>query len=148
MLLPFAAIDPARSEPATMNALAYAALAVAVLWLAYSGYLYWLGHAAIGRSVSELSEELPGIDAPVGTSLVYFYSDHCPPCRDMAPVIDRLADERAQVYKVDVGAQREVARHFGVRATPMTFVVKDGRIVRSLLGTKRREVLLRALDSV
>lgn len=130
-----------------MHALLYAALAVSLLWLAYSGYVWWLGRAAIGRSVGELKDDLPGIDAPDGASLVYFYSEHCPPCRSMAPVIDQLASERERVYKIDVGARREIARHFGVRATPMTFVVRNGRIAHGLLGAKRREALERALDS-
>ena len=130
-----------------MDALLYAALAVSVLWLAYSGYVCWLGRAAVGRSVADLKNELPGIEDPAGTALVYFYSEHCPPCRAMAPVIDRLAEERDRVFKIDVGARREVARHFGVRATPMTFVVRNGRIARGLLGAKRREALVRALDS-
>ena len=130
-----------------MDALLYAALAVSVLWLAYSGYVWWLGRAAVGRSVADLKNELPGIEDPAGTALVYFYSEHCPPCRAMTPVIDQLAGERERVYKIDVGARREVARHFGVRATPMTFVVRDGRIARGLLGAKRREALVRALDT-
>jgi thioredoxin 1 len=130
-----------------MQSLLYAALVVAVLWAAYASYVYWLGHAAIGRSVAEVKDDLPGIADPQAVSLVYFYSDHCPPCRQMTPVVDELSAERPHVYKVDVGAQREVARHFGVRATPMAFVVKEGRIVRSLLGAKRRDALLRALDA-
>lgn len=130
-----------------MNALLYAALAVGALWLAYLGYVYWLGHASLGRSVAAATGELPGIDAPAGASLVYFFSEHCPPCREMTPIVDRLAGERDRIYKVDVTERRGVARLFGVRATPTTFVVKDGRIVRTLLGAKRREALLRALDA-
>jgi thiol-disulfide isomerase/thioredoxin len=129
-----------------MNALLYAALAVGVLWLGYVAYVYRLGHAAVGRSVSAAKDDLPGIDAPVGVSLVYFYSEHCPPCRDMTPIVDGLAGERERVYKVDVTARRDLARLFGVRATPMAFVVRDGRIAQALLGAKRRETLLRALD--
>lgn len=132
---------------ARMNALLYAALAVGSLWLAYLAYIYWLGHAAIGRSVAAAREDLPGIDVPEGASLVYFYSEHCPPCRDMTPIVDHLAGERDRVYKVDVTARREIAHLFGVRATPMTFVVREGRIVRALLGAKRRDALVQALDS-
>lgn len=129
-----------------MDALLYAALAVAALWLAYSAYVYWLGHAAVGRSVAAATDELPGIAAG-SPSLVYFFSEHCPPCRQMTPVVDGLAAERGGVHKVDVATRREVARLFGVHATPTTFVVKEGRIVRALLGARRRETLLRALDS-
>ena len=125
----------------------YAALAVGALWLVYLGYVYWLGHASLGRSVAAATPELPGIDSPTGASLVYFYSEHCPPCRDMTPIVERLASEREGVHQVDVTAHRELARLFGVHATPMAFVVKEGRIARALLGAKRRDALLRALDS-
>lgn len=130
-----------------MDALLYAALAVAVLWMAYSAYIYWLGHAAVGRSVAATADALPGIDAAASPSLVYFFSEHCPPCRQMTPIVDELAGEREGVHKVDIATHRELARLFGVHATPTTFVVKEGRIVRALLGARRREALLRALDS-
>ena len=146
MLLPFGPLDREAAR-ISMNALLYAALAVGTLWLAYVAYVYWLGHAPVGRSVASARDDLPGIDGAEGASLVYFYSEHCPPCRDMTPVVDQIAGDRERVYKVDVTARREIAHLFGVRATPMTFVVKDGRIVRALLGAKRRDVLARALDA-
>jgi thioredoxin 1 len=128
-----------------MNALVYAALAAGAFWLAYLGYLYWLGHASLGRSVAAAAGELRDIDT--ARSLVYFYSEHCPPCRDMTPIVEQLASERERIHKVDVAGHRELARLFGVRATPMAFVVEEGRIVRALLGAKRREALVKALDS-
>lgn len=146
MLLPFGPLD-GEAARRRMNALLYAALAVGMLWLAYVAYVYWLGHAAIGRSVVAARDELPGLDAADGASLVYFYSDHCPPCRDMTPVVDQLAGERDRVYKVDVTKRREIAHLFGVRATPTTFVVREGRIERALLGARRRDALAKALDS-
>lgn len=130
-----------------MNALLYAALAVGTLSLVYASYVYWLGHAPVGRSVASARDDLPGIDAAEGASLVYFYSEHCPPCRDMTPIVEELAGGRERIYKVDVTKRREIAHLFGVRATPMTFVVKEGRIVRALLGAKRRDTLARALDA-
>lgn len=146
MLLPSAHSRPEAAHP-RMNALLYAVLSVATLWLAYLAYVCWLGRSTVGRSVVAARDDLPGIDALRGASLVYFYSEHCPPCRTMTPIVDRLAGERGGVYKVDVTTHREIAHLFGVRATPTTFVVRQGRIVRALLGARRRGVLARALDS-
>jgi thioredoxin-like negative regulator of GroEL len=63
----------------------------------------------------------------------------------MTPMIHRLAQDHPRVFKVDVAADPETARRFGVRATPTTFIVRDGRVTRSILGARRRELFERLL---
>ncbi|MBN2199906.1 MAG: thioredoxin fold domain-containing protein [Candidatus Aminicenantes bacterium] len=57
--------------------------------------------------------------------LVDFYSNACPPCRVMHPVIERLAGRRRGeilVTRVDVERHPGLASKFGIQATP-TFVI-------------------------
>lgn len=54
-------------------------------------------------------------------TIVDFYADWCGPCKMIAPVFDKLAEEhskpgRVQFCKVDVDACQDVARKFGVSA--------------------------------
>lgn len=76
--------------------------------------------------------------------LIYFHSPGCIMCRAMTPVIDRLAAVRDDVIKVDAAASLDVARGFGIRGTPTTVLVRDGRIERVLVGAKT-ESQIRAL---
>jgi len=68
-------------------------------------------------------------DTPV---LLDFYSDSCPPCRRLAPTMDKLAAEyagRARVLKVNVAAHPDLAREYGVGAIPDVWVVLNGQRV-------------------
>jgi thioredoxin 1 len=124
-----------------------AVIALVTLWLAYLAYVYRASRAAIGRSVGDLADRFPGIDANDRPALLYFYSEHCPPCRQTTPDVDALAAERSSVFKVDVTQAPDLARHLGVRVTPTFLVIRDGRVTRVLLGAKPRSTLERAIDS-
>jgi thioredoxin 1 len=54
-------------------------------------------------------------------TIVDFYADWCGPCKAIAPVFQTLAEKEAkpgklQFVKVDVDAQQEVAKKYGVSA--------------------------------
>jgi thioredoxin 1 len=73
-------------------------------------------------------------DLPV---VVDFYADWCGPCRMMAPVLERLADEYAgkvTVGKLDVDANQEIAIQFGVMAMPTLGLFRHGKMVDRLVG--------------
>lgn len=54
-------------------------------------------------------------------TIVDFYADWCGPCKTIAPVFQALAEKetkpgKLQFVKVDVDAQQEVAKKYGVSA--------------------------------
>jgi thioredoxin 1 len=85
-----------------------------------------------GRAAPDVSA-VPGA-ATEGRHLYYFYSQRCGPCRATAPIVDRLSERHANVHKVDIGLDLELARAFGVAATPSFVLVEDGVIREVLLG--------------
>jgi thioredoxin 1 len=76
--------------------------------------------------------------------LIYLWSPSCGMCRNMTPVIERLARERPEVIAVNVRTAADLARRLGVMATPALVLVRDGRVARVLLGA-RSELQVRAL---
>lgn len=73
-------------------------------------------------------------DKPI---LVDFYADWCGPCRMAAPVIEKIADDyegKALVAKVDVDAEGELARKYGVMSIPTVMVFKGGQKVGTRVG--------------
>ena len=59
-----------------------------------------------------------------------FFASWCGPCGQLSPVIDRLAEEHPElkVAKVDVDAQKELARKHKVFSIPTLVVYKNGEI--------------------
>jgi thioredoxin 1 len=85
---------------------------------------------------SEYETEVVGSPVPV---LLDVYGEHCGPCRQLAPMIDRLAGEyegRARVLKVEAGANRELAGDLGVSSVPTVVVFKGGQEFGRLIGLR------------
>ncbi len=99
-----------------------------------------------GKSAEQLREQIPGLET-ADRALVYCYSPSCPPCRNMTPHIDRLAEETGKVFKLDITRNMELARSIGIRATPTTLVVAGGEIRKVLVGVKNPQLLREALES-
>lgn len=82
----------------------------------------------------EYEAEVVGSDLPV---LLDVYGEHCPPCRQLAPVIDRLAADyegRASILKIESGANRELVGELGISSVPTLVAYRGGREVGRLVG--------------
>lgn len=66
-------------------------------------------------------------DKPV---LVDFHTRWCVPCKKMAPIVDKIAEQyktQAIVLRVDVDKSKEVAKHFQVQGIPVFILFKNGK---------------------
>lgn len=69
--------------------------------------------------------------------LVDFYSNHCPPCRALAPHLDELSREFAgcvRIVKVNVDADPELAARYRISAVPTLIWFQDGEPVNRTIG--------------
>jgi len=91
-----------------------------------------------------------GNDLPEGIGndrLYYFYTQSCPACKAMTPVVDSLSEKFPGVRKVDAAKEHDLAAKFNVTATPTTVFVKNGKIDRFFVGAKREKDLLELLEN-
>lgn len=71
--------------------------------------------------------------------LVDFWATWCAPCRMIAPVIEKLADQYAgkvTVAKVDVDQQQELSIRYGISSIPTVIFFKEGKIASKEIGVK------------
>ena len=79
--------------------------------------------------------------------LVYFWSPSCGMCRSITPFIDRLARERPDVVKVNIAEHLELARAFGILATPSFARVRGGVVEKLAIGAKTEPQIRALLES-
>ena len=69
--------------------------------------------------------------------LVDFWADWCEPCKSLAPVLARLAEEyngKFILAKVDTEKEQELAAHFGIKSLPTMKVIFNGQIAGERVG--------------
>lgn len=96
---------------------------------------------------ASFAAEVLASDLPV---LVDFWAEWCPPCHRLAPVLDELAAEfagRARIVTVDVDANPEVARAYGIMSMPTLTVFRDGVVVSQVVGARPKAKLREQLDA-
>ena len=72
-----------------------------------------------------------------GVTLVDFWAPWCGPCKMIAPILDELAGEmqgKAQIVKINVDDNPEVAGQFGIMSIPTLMLFKDGKLVDKIVG--------------
>lgn len=117
-----------------MQWLAWVMIAILLLIVALQIGMLLKARRQQGKAAPPLEEVLPEGVTPQRRMLLYFYSEHCGPCRSMTPLVDELGQRHDGVVKVDVRRHMETARRFGVMGTPSLIRVEDGTISRVHMG--------------
>jgi thioredoxin 1 len=76
--------------------------------------------------------------------VVDFWAPWCGPCRMVAPVLDKLANEydgKLVVAKVNTDEHSQWAARFNVRGIPTMLLVRDGKVVEQIVGAYPEPVL-------
>ncbi|MCA9374320.1 thioredoxin [Candidatus Peregrinibacteria bacterium] len=87
-------------------------------------------------------------DIPV---MVDFFAPWCGPCKMMAPIVEKMAEEyegKVKIGKLDVDENNESGNKYEVQSIPTTIFFKGGEMVNKLIGFQSEEQLKKALDDL
>jgi thioredoxin 2 len=81
--------------------------------------------------------------------LVDLWAPWCGPCRQVAPLLEQIAAERAgrlKVLKVNVDELPQVSTRYGVQGIPTLLLLEGGREIARQVGAAPKAALTRWLD--
>lgn len=82
-------------------------------------------------------------------TMVDFYTTWCGPCKRMAPTIQKIKEEYANVIhvlKIDAEAQADIASRYNLEGYPTVIFFKKGQIVHNALGLQTYEQLIAVVN--
>ena len=99
-------------------------------------------------SEAEFDNTLKGSTKPI---LVDFSAEWCPPCKMLAPVIERISlefDDKLDVRGVNIDESPNLAQRFMISGVPTLIFFRDGNEVKRLVGFRDYDALKSEVESV
>src|SRR4051794_5322591 len=80
--------------------------------------------------------------------LVDAWAPWCGPCRAVGPVLDQLAAEsrnRYRIAKLNVDENPQIAAQYKIASIPTMLIFKDGKLIDRLIGAQPKAVIAQKL---
>jgi thioredoxin 1 len=91
---------------------------------------------AIDVTEATFEQEVLQSETPV---IVDFWAEWCGPCHAVAPVLEKIAEERKdelELVKVNIDENPQLAHTYGVMSIPTMILFKGGAPVKATMGAR------------
>jgi thioredoxin 1 len=99
-------------------------------------------------SLEQFDREVLSSEIPV---LADLYSDSCPPCRALGPIVEGLARKyqgKSVVAKINVDRLPQLAERYGISAIPAVLFFSEGKEVERMIGLQGEWAYAQVLDKL
>ena len=89
-----------------------------------------------------------------GVVLMDFWAERCGPCRMLGPILEELSTanegKAVKIIKVNVDspANGPLAQSFQVSSIPAVFMIKNGEVVKPIIGVNPQEMYQGEIDAL
>ena len=78
--------------------------------------------------------------------LVDFWAEWCGPCHAVAPVLEKIADEKnLKLVKVNIDENQELAMRYGIQSIPNMILFENGEPKAAAIGAQPKGMLEKSL---
>ena len=82
--------------------------------------------------------------------VVDFGAEWCGPCKQLDPILEEIAEEnndKFKVFKINIDENPMVPQKFGVRGIPTIMLFKDGKLIDTKVGSLPKTALENWIES-
>jgi thioredoxin 1 len=102
------------------------------------------------KHMEELTEKNYDQTIKKGLHLVDFWAPWCGPCKMQTPILEELEKEyteaELQISKVNIDEYPEIARRYGIQSIPTMLILRDGQLVKQIVGVHVQPQLKKELS--
>ncbi|MGH8556667.1 MAG: thioredoxin TrxA [Methylococcales bacterium] len=81
--------------------------------------------------------------------LVDYWAEWCGPCKMIAPILDKIADEFLDILtvaKLNIDDNQKTPQRYGVRGIPTLMLFKNGEVQATKVGVVSDEILKKFIN--
>jgi thioredoxin 1 len=100
---------------------------------------------ALNVTEANFEQEVLKSETPV---IVDFWAEWCGPCHAVAPVLDKIVEERGdelKLVKVNIDEEQGLSIKYGVMSIPTMILFKEGEPAAAAIGAQPKSALERSL---
>lgn len=97
---------------------------------------------------SQFEDFIQKSDKPL---ILDFWAPWCPPCREMKPVFEELANEFKEQYVfigVNIEEGKQIAEKYGVKRLPTFKVIKNNTVIGTFTGCMDKQTFMEKVENV